>query len=353
MKKLPLLLAILALATVTSLPAKPGKTGPAPDAIKPRVVTEPTKHDTDDPAIWINPANPAESLVLGTDKNTDGALYVWGLDGKIKHDKVVRGLVRPNNVDIAYGVMLGGKKTDIAVVTERYAHRLRAYRLPDMAPVDNGGIPVFEGELARDCMGIALYTRAADGAVFAIVSRSDYQSPKQGYLHQYRLVDDGNGVLRGVFTRSFGEWSGIKEIEAIAVDNELGHVYFSDEGYGIRKYHADPAADDADEQLAVIGLNGFAEDREGISIYKTGPGTGYIVISNQQDNSFRLYAREGTAADPHAHAFVKSVNVSTVESDGSEVTNVALPGFPKGLFVAMSNGKVFHYYSWEDILAAK
>jgi len=66
--------------------AKPGKTGPVPGALVPKVVTEPTKHDTDDPAIWINPADPAESLVLGTDKNTDGALYVWGLDGKIKHD---------------------------------------------------------------------------------------------------------------------------------------------------------------------------------------------------------------------------------------------------------------------------
>ncbi len=331
--------------------AKPGKTGPAPGALVPKVVTEPTKHDTDDPAIWINPADPAESLVLGTDKNTDGALYVWGLDGKIKHDKVIRGLVRPNNVDIAYGVMLGGKKIDIAVLTERYAHRLRAYRLPDMAPVDGGGIPVFEGEAARDCMGIALYSRAADGAVFAIVSRSDYRAPRQGYLHQYRLVDDGNGVLRGVFTRSFGEWSGTKEIEAIAVDNELGYVYFADENYGIRKYHADPAAEDAEDQIAVIGLDGFREDREGISIYKTGAGTGYIIVSNQQDNSFNLYPREGTAANPHEHPLLKKVDVSTIESDGSDVTNVALPGFPQGLFVAMSNGKVFHYYSWADMIA--
>jgi 3-phytase len=348
------LLLSLCLVTVTATGmAKPGKTEPAPGALQPRIVTEPTKHDTDDPAIWINPANPAESLVLGTDKDADGALYVWGLDGKIRHDKVVRGLVRPNNVDIAYGVMLGGKKIDIAVVTERYAHRLRVYRLPDMAPVDNGGIPVFEGELARDCMGIALYTRATDGAVFAIVSRSDYRAPKQGYLHQYRLVDDGNGVLRGVFTRSFGEWSGTKEIEAIAVDNELGYVYFADENHGIRKYHADPAHKDAEDELAVFGRDGFAEDREGISIYKTGPGTGYILVSNQQNNSFKLFPREGAAGQPHAHALLKEVDVSTIESDGSDVTNVALPGFPNGLFVAMSNGKVFHYYAWEDIIGAK
>jgi 3-phytase len=219
-----------------------------------------------------------------------------------------------------------------------------------MAPIDGGGLPVFVGELARDCMGIALYTRAADGAIFAIVSRSDYQSPTQGYLHQYRLVDDGTGTVRAVFTRSFGEWSGKKEIEAIAVDNELGHVYYSDEAYGIRKYNADPASDDADEQLAVIGLDGFAEDREGISIYSTGAGTGYILVSDQQNNAFRVYRREGSADKPHEHAFIKSFNVSALESDGSEVTNAALgPAFPNGLFVAMSNGKVFHLYSWDDI----
>ena len=344
-------LALLAGALVfsTSASAKPGKTEPAPGAIKPRLITEPTKHDTDDPAIWINPANPAESLILGTDKNTDGALYVWGLDGKIKHDKVIRGLVRPNNVDIAYGVMLGGQKIDVAILTERYAHRLRAYRLPDMAPIDNGGIPVFQGELARDCMGIALYTRPSDNALFAIVSRSDYQSPLKGYLHQYRLIDDGTGTLRGVFTRSFGDWSGKKEIEAIVVDNELGHVYYADEAHGVRKYHANPAADDADEQLAAIGLTGFAEDREGMSIYKTGPGTGYLIVSNQQNNSMRVFRREGTAANPHEHALVNDIDSSTIESDGSEVTNVPLPGFPHGLFVAMSNGQVFHLYSWQDL----
>ena len=159
----------------------------------------------------------------------------------------MRGIVRPNNIDIAYDVPFAGGKVDIAVVSERYAHRLRVYRLPDMAPIDGGGIPVFEGERARDVMGIALYTRPADGAVFAIVSRSDAGAPREGYLHQYRLVDDGTGTLRGLFSRSFGTWSGQKEIEAIAVDQELGFIYYSDETAGIRKYLADPAAEDAED----------------------------------------------------------------------------------------------------------
>lgn len=329
---------------------------PDPDAtnapLKPRVITEPVKHDTDDPAIWINPTDPAQSLVIGTDKDADGALVVFGLDGRIRHDLSVRGLVRPNNVDIARGVMLNGVPTDIAVVSERFAHRLRAYRLPDMAPVDGGGIPVFAGEQARDVMGIALYTRASDGAVFAIVSRSEMHAPREGYLHQYRLVDDGTGVLRGVFSRSFGQWSGRKEIEAIAVDSELGYVYYSDEGYGVRKYHADPAAEDAEDELAEFGLTGFARDHEGISIYPTGPGTGYILVSNQQADTFRIFPREGTTANPHEHPLLASVRVQAMDSDGSDVTAAELPGFPGGLFVAMSTDRTFHFYAWADIAAA-
>lgn len=334
------------------LPFLPVALAAAPEPVQPRVVTTVSRYDTDDPAIWVNRANPAESLVLGTDKDVDGALMVFGLDGVEKKDRSVRGLLRPNNCDIAYDIALGEGTADLVVVAERFAHRLRVYRLPDMAPVDGGGIPVFEGERARDVMGIALYRRPHDGAFFAIVSRSDFGAPQQGYLHQYRLVDDGTGTLRGVFVRAFGDWSGKKEIEALAVDNELGYVYASDETYGVRKYLADPAAEDAEDELAVFGTTGFARDHEGISIYPTGPGTGYILVSDQQANMFRIFTREGTVADPHEHALVGAVKLATLDSDGSEVTAAAIPGFPGGLFVGMSTDQTFHFYAWEDIAKA-
>ncbi len=38
----------------------------AESAVQPRAVTEALRHDSDDPAIWINPADPAASLVVGT-----------------------------------------------------------------------------------------------------------------------------------------------------------------------------------------------------------------------------------------------------------------------------------------------
>lgn len=318
----------------------------------PAVVTEPVRYDTDDPAIWVNKDDPAASLIVGTDKDADGALYVFDLNGRIVQDKVVRGLLRPNNVDIAYGLMVGGKPVDVAVVAERLAHRLRVFRLPDMAPIDGGGIAVFEGERARDVMGIALYTRASDGAIFAIVSRSDAMAPTQGYLHQYRLTDDGTGTVRGVFSRAFGEWSGRKEIEAITVDDEPGFVYYSDETYGIRKYLADPMAEDAEDQLAAFGQMDFTRDHEGLSIYPRADGTGYLLASDQQADQFNIYAREGTGGNPHEHKLLARVPLSTMESDGSDITAVSLPGFANGLFVAMSTDKTFHYYSVQALLKA-
>ena len=316
--------------------------------IEPVIITEPAKHDTDDPAIWIHPDDPAKSLIIGTDKDQDGALYVYDLEGKIIEEKVVRGLERPNNVDIAYGFQYNGQSIDIAVTTERYANKIRVFSLPDMEPLDNGGIEVFVGEALRAPMGIGLYKRPLDKNIYAIVGRKD--GPEDGtYLWQYLLKSDKSGFITAQKVREFGEYSGHKEIEAIAVDDQLGYIYYSDEGSGVRKYHADP--DSSGVELAMFATTGFEEDHEGISIYTREDGTGFILVSDQQANKFHLFTREGTPADPHDHRLVKIIDVSTMNSDGSEVTHLPLNNnFPEGLFVAMSDDKTFHYYSWKDFM---
>jgi 3-phytase len=318
--------------------------------IHPKLVTEKLPHDTDDPAIWINPNDIKKSLILGTDKNRDGGLYVFDLNGNILKDKIVSPLKRPNNVDVEYGLLLKEEPVDIAVVTERLTHKLRVFRLPDMAPVDNGGIEVFEGQTGineRDLMGISLYRRQKDGAVFAIVGRKT--GPSGSYLWQYLLHDDGSGKVEATLVRKFGLFSGKKEIEAIAVDDALGYIYYSDEGVGVRKFYADPSM--GDKQLALFGTEGFKEDHEGISIYSETPETGYILVSDQSANEFHIFPRQGTSSDPHSHPLLKVVKLATLDSDGSEVTSIPLGKlFPKGLFVAMSTDRTFHYYSWEDIM---
>jgi 3-phytase len=315
------------------------------DALKPTSVTQKLPHDTDDPAIWINPSDATKSLIIGTDKDTDGGLYAFDLDGKIIAKSEV--LKRPNNVDIAYGLVIDGKKVDIAVTTERESNTIRVFSLPDLKPIDNGGIAVFDGELQRDPMGITLYTRASDNAIFAIVGRKN--GPSGTYLWQYLLADGGNGKVAATVVRKFGQYSGKKEIEAIAVDNELGVVYYCDEQFGIRKYKADPALNDNTE-LALFGQKDFKADNEGIAIYKTTATTGYILVSNQQANTFMVYPREGDNGDSNKYSLLAEIPTSTIECDGADVTSLNLGGqFQKGMFVAMSNGMTFHFYNWEDL----
>jgi 3-phytase len=321
----------------------------ARDTLRPVIITERVLDDSDDPAIWIDREHPERSLVLGTDKHRrDGGVYVFGLDGRIDHTRTVTGLRRPNNVDVAYGLQLGGRQVDIAVVTEREAMSLRVFALPAMQPIDGGGIRVFDGDKRRAPMGIALYRRPRDGAIFAMVSGKD--GPRNGYLWQYRLEDDGGGGVRGVKVRQFGRYSGRQEIEAIAVDAALGYVYYSDETAGIRKYHADPEA--GDQELAFFGTAGFVRDHEGIAIYAREDGSGYILVSDQQGGRLQVFAREGTSANPHDHPALAVIPIVSRETDGIEVTAAPLgAGFPRGVLVTMSSDGTFHFYRWEDVQA--
>lgn len=315
-------------------------------ALQPIIVTDTVFGDTDDPAIWINKLNLDSSLVLGTDKHkANGGVYVFDLNGKIDSNRSRLNLKRVNNVDIAYGFKYNNTKIDIAVATERDEQAVRVFALPSMQIIDDGGIKVFEDDSLHLPMGIALYKRPGDGSIYAIVGRKE--GPATGYLYQYLIYDSAN-LVKGKLVRKFGTYSGKKEIESIAVDNQLGYVYYSDEQIGIRKYYADP--DSADRQLAIFGTNEFKEDNEGISIFNTSDKEGYILVSDQSANRFNVYARQGSVTNPHDHKLIRSIPFSTNNSDGSDVTSIELPGFKGGLFVAMSDNKTFQFYSWQQIL---
>lgn len=327
--------------------------------MKPTLATATVANDPDDPAIWVSKSSPNTALILGTDKvETSGALYVFGLSGAIK--QVITPLDRPNNVDVEYGLMINGKPVDIAVVTERKQHRLRIYGIPAdggfLYELTPGGVPVLSGETgqASEPMGIGLYRRPSDGAIFAIVAPKT--GGRENYLWQYRLDDNGTGGVQATLVRRFGAFSGLGptpgeagEIEAVAVDDAMGFVYYSDERFGIRKYAADPAAADAARELAAFGTDGYLGDREGLAIFETGPTSGFIVSSDQVPGGTRvmLYPREGTTAGPHAHPRVGVVPTVSDETDGLDVVSASLPGFPGGLLVMMnSTARNFLLYSF-------
>jgi 3-phytase len=327
--------------------------------VRPAVVTEAVEGDPDDPAIWVNRADPARSLIVATVKEPAprGALAVFDLSGRIV--QTIAGLDRPNNVDVEYGFPLGGASIDIAVLTERYAGRLRAYRLDPAAgrleeiPAP-GGLAVFEGESGERAapMGIGLYRRPTDGAIFAIVSRK--QGPPSGYLWQYRLLEHELGGIRAGKVREFGDFSGRAEIEAVAVDDEAGYVYFADERYAIRQWHADPAHPAAAREAGRFGQGKYRGDQEGIALYVQPGGRGYVISSDQLPGNSRylLFPRSPRPDGPGA--FPAEWYGGADSTDGLDAASAPLGRvFPRGLVVAMnSRGRNFFLYRWEDVAAA-
>lgn len=314
---------------------------PLPE-ISPKVITQKTPHDTDDPAIWFNKVNPKYSIVFGTDKDeVNGGVYAFDLNGGIIKEKSITGLSYPNNVDVAYDFKLNDStKTDIVMFTEREKNQIRLFSVPDMIELDGGGFPVFEDENTvenRRPMGIAIYTNT-EGKHYAIISRKE--GPLENYLYQYEIVSDSSEI-QARLVRKFGNFSGKKEIEAIAVDNELGYVYYSDEMHCIHKYYADPSK--GNEEISCFGSEYFSRDIEGIAIAKFSESSGYLIVSDQQSHGFSVFDRK-------TNEFVKRLNLGTVETDGCDVITSNLgPKFPNGLFVSMTDSKEFYFHDLSDL----
>lgn len=320
---------------------------PAPPVItwKAAVSTEAVPDDPDDPAIWIHPTDPSLSLVIGTNKVAEprGALIVFDLQGKIL--QVINDLDRPNNVDLRQGVRIGGRTIDLVLTTERRKNALRFYEVDTNSRKlrEVGSASVFDGEQGDFAapMGIALFKRPADGALFAIVGRKS--GPADGYLWQYKI--DTGPTLRLV--RKFGKFSLRGEIEAITTDDALGFVYYADEGAGIRKYIADPDAANANTELTLFGTEGYKGDREGLAIYANGPQTGYLISTDQIPGASRylLYDRQNPKLP------LAIIEGGADETDGIEATSTPLgPAFPKGILVTMNSGpKNFLFFSWREL----
>lgn len=340
--------------------------------LAPAVVTEPVPHDPDDPAIWVHPKKPAESLIFGTDKIEKlGGLYVFNLSGKIVES--LPGLDRPNNVDIVQGFRAGKQLWDLAVLTERGQQRLRIFRIHPPTPGrkileevgENEGLQLFAGESGRasQAMGIALYQRPWDNTTFAIVSRKG--GPANGYLWQYELLfSAATGRIRAKKVREFGQFSGgaDNEVEAITVDAQLGHVYYSDEHCCVRQYAADPTDPAGNKELARFATSGWEQQREGLGVIpgegrelptwknfkgRWTKGPGYIIATDQIPDAsrYRIFRRD-------SFAMAKVVITKADSTDGLDATTRSLgPKFPKGVVVVMnSKGKNFWLFDAEAFL---
>jgi 3-phytase len=333
-------------------------TGEATARPEARVATRPVPHKgdaADDPAIWIHPRDPALSLVLGTDKR--GGLHVYNMDGS--EQQVVAPDSRPNNVDVLYDISLAGHPVDLVVAGVQApadGRGLKVWvldaatrRLQDVTA--GGAIAVFDGDVPY---GVCTYHSQHTGRAYVFVTGRD------GRVEQIELRAEGGatGAIAGTRARTFAVGS---TAEGCVADDALGVFYLAEEAVGIWKFGAEPGPGPAAEGrlVARVGEHGLVADVEGLTLYETGPGGGYLIASSQGNDSYKVYERGG---DNH---FVLTIDpaagrIDDVEhTDGIAVTNCTTSRqLPRGAFIVQdghnaSGNQNFKLYGWEDIAGTR
>ena len=320
-------------AATTIAEAKPEAASPSPANVAPpatavavnaTIETSPVPSvgdAADDPAIWVNPQDPTQSAIVGTNKQ--GGIAVYALDGK-EIQYLPAGLL--NNVDLRAGFSLGGKDAVLVAASNRADNSIALYRL-------DPSTRMLENVAARKIVTIAtygccLYRSKKSGKVYYFVTS------KTGDVEQWELFDNGSGKVDGKSVRRFKVGT---QVEGCVSDDELGHFYVSEETVGIWKYGAEPNAGEGRTQVDKTGPGGhLVADVEGLTIAYGKDGTGYLIVSSQGNNSYVIYRREQNNAYVKTFSIAAGNGIDGVEdTDGIDVTMANLgPAFPQGVFVA-------------------
>jgi hypothetical protein len=197
--------------------------------------------------------------------------------------------------------------------------------------------------------GHAMYRSPVTGKTYAIVNS------EEGEVEQWELFDNGSGRVEGSLVRSIDVGS---HTEGCVADEERGDLYIGEEDVAIWKYGAEPGDGSARQEVDHVGSR-LTADIEGLTLYYTGDGTGYLLASSQGSNEFVIYRREGSNDYIGTFKIVSGGGIDGVtDTDGIDVTNVALgSSFPSGVFVAQDGSQSganqnFKLVPWEVIAQA-
>lgn len=300
----------------------------------------------DDPAIWVNPKQPAQSRVLGTDKQ--GGLQVFDLNGKSLQYLPVG---RLNNVDLRQDVLLGKQRMDIAVATNRDHNSLHVFSINPK----NGQVSVL-AELPttlQDIYGICLF-KNQQGELYA------FPNSKDGTFIQYHLRMSGQQLQASEVRR----FSVKTQPEACVADDASQRLFVGEEDHAVWALDARADAKPVLEKVIAVGDAGdwVHDDIEGVGFYRD-EKQNYLVISSQGNNSFVVVDAE--APYQVRGAFRIGLNIekgfdAVSETDGLAVSSANLGGmWQQGLLVVQDGRKRmpegnqnYKYVSWAAIAKA-
>lgn len=334
------LIPIFALALLPACAGQGGEVASAPlpvAAVRAAAETQPVgtgnADAADDPAIWRDPADPARSLIVATDKKA--GLYVYGMDGKSRSFDASG---RVNNVDLADL----GRRGVIVVASDRndpLNAKLHLYRLhTDTAQIESlGEVDGGKGE----AYGICLWADGNTLHAFSVL--------KDGTVEEFRLDLDVTPRSELLLTRKLAT-----QAEGCVADPRDGTLYVGEEDVGIWRFRQGMAEG---ELVAPVDNRQLVADVEGLALIPEGETGGWLVASSQGDNSYARYSLPGMAAAGRFRIVAGRFG-ATEETDGIDLAAGDFGAdYPGGLFVAQDgvNGaeaQNFKLVSWQAILDA-
>lgn len=292
----------------------------------------------DDPAIWRNPANPAASLIVGTDKKA--GLHVYDLTGK---DRFFIDAGRVNNVDLKD---LGEAGVIVAASDRNDPRNARValFRLDTSSAklIPLGTVPVGAGE----AYGVCLYRTGGKLHAFNVI--------KDGTIRHVEL-DLSGAAPAGKLLRTMKLAT---QSEGCVVDERTHRLYVGEEDAGVWRFDARAEGPVAGTKIAAADTEKLVIDVEGVAIAAEGEDNGgYLLVSSQGDHAYAVYRLSD-------ETFVGRFRITpgkfgaTEETDGIEVIAGDFgPDYPGGLFIAQDGynpprAQNFKFAAWADIKAA-
>lgn len=283
----------------------------------------------DDPAIWVDPANPNRALIVATDKKA--GLHVYDLTGKdIAFTQA--GLV--NNVDVAGDIIVASDRND-GVNAHLAVFRLDAGK-PAIVPL--GRAAAGPGE----AYGLCLKKSAPGQPITAALIVKD------GTVRVGKLTIDG--------APSFAvEWEHKIQTQSEGCVFDGDTLYVGEEVGGI--WELKPNGNAATARLvAAVDNQRLVADVEGLATIDH-KGQRYLIASSQGDNSYAVFRLPG-ADYIGRFAVAAGAFGATSETDGIEaVAGNFGDAYPDSLFLAQDgdnapNAQNFKLVRWDRIAAA-
>jgi 3-phytase len=254
---------------------------------------------------------------------------------------------------VRYNFPLGGKKVDIVGGTNMKKKTLEFYTINEDGELTNvSGSPIKPNMFPFE-WGFSFYHSQKTGKFYVLASSWG------GNFEQYEIFDNGNGKIDGRLVRTFTFPS---SLEGIVADDEYGYMYIGEENEAIYKYGAEPT----DFRMSIVDTadgERLTADIEGLTIYYTMDGKGYLLVSSQGDSSYAVYRREGNNEYIGSFVIEDGEKIDgTYDTDGIDVVSWNLgEKFPHGLFISQDGinrdgiwikRQNFKVVSWDKIAKA-